>query len=76
MLEGTFSDEHGDYAAGTYLRNPAGSSHAPFSEEGCTLLVKLQQMHPADQQRLMIENINAAWRQTAQTSGLRLSPTL
>ena len=49
VLEGTFADEHGDYAAGTYLRNPAGSSHAPFSEAGCTLLVKLQQMHRADQ---------------------------
>ena len=61
-LEGTFSDEHGDDAAGTDLRNPAGSSHAPFSEEGCTILVKLQQMHPADQQRLVIDTINAAWR--------------
>jgi anti-sigma factor ChrR (cupin superfamily) len=44
-LEGTFSDELGDYPAGSYLRNPAGSAHTPFSEEGCTLLVKLQQMH-------------------------------
>jgi anti-sigma factor ChrR (cupin superfamily) len=51
VLEGTFSDEQGDYPAGTYLRNPGGSSHAPFSEEGCTLLVKLHQMHPADQPR-------------------------
>jgi len=51
VLEGTFSDEHGDYSAGTYLRNPVGSSHIPFSEGGCTILVKLQQMHPADQQR-------------------------
>ena len=28
VLEGTFSDELGDYLAGTYLRNPAGSAHA------------------------------------------------
>ncbi len=62
VLEGTFSDELGDYPAGTYLRNPVGSSHAPFSELGCTILVKLQQMHPADQQRLVIDtNNNAAW---------------
>ena len=27
VLEGTFSDEAGDYPAGTYLRNPPGSSH-------------------------------------------------
>ncbi|MEB3354091.1 MAG: cupin domain-containing protein [Cyanobacteriota bacterium] len=61
VLEGTFSDEHGDYAAGTYLRNPVGSSHAPFSVAGCTLLVKLQQMHPADQQRLVIDTRNGPW---------------
>jgi anti-sigma factor ChrR (cupin superfamily) len=61
VLEGTFSDDHGDYAAGTYLRNPAGSSHAPFSEQGCTILVKLQQMHPADQQRLALDTTSAVW---------------
>ena len=55
VLEGTFSDEMGDYPAGTYLRNPSGSGHAPFSDQGCTLLVKLMQMHPADQQRLVID---------------------
>ena len=41
VLEGVFSDENGDYPAGTYLRNPPGSSHAPFSEKGCKLLVKV-----------------------------------
>ena len=61
VLEGTFSDEQGDYTVGTYLRNPVGSSHAPFSEAGCTILVKLRQMHPADQQRLVIDTHNGAW---------------
>jgi anti-sigma factor ChrR (cupin superfamily) len=61
VLEGTFADEHGDYAAGTYLRNPSGSSHMPSSAQGCTLLVKLHQMHPADQQRLVIDTTAAAW---------------
>ena len=32
VLQGVFSDEHGNYPAGTYLRSPPGSSHAPFSE--------------------------------------------
>ena len=62
VLDGIFADEHGAYPAGTYLRNPVGSSHAPFSMEGCTILVKLQQMHPADQQRLVIDTTTAAWR--------------
>ena len=61
VLEGTFSDEQGDYPAGSYLRNPAGSSHAPFSVAGCTILVKLHQMHPADQQQLAINTNKEAW---------------
>ena len=43
VLDGVFSDEHGDYPAGTYLLNPDGTSHAPFSRDGCTLFVKLRQ---------------------------------
>lgn len=39
-----------------------GSSHAPFSEGGCTLLVKLHQMHPADQHRLVIDTTREPWR--------------
>lgn len=61
VLEGIFSDEQGDHEAGTYLRNPVGSSHAPFSVEGCTILVKLLQMHPADQLRVVIDTRNAPW---------------
>ena len=44
VLEGTIADEQGEYPAGTYVRNPPGSSHAPFSNEGCTIFVKLRQM--------------------------------
>ncbi|MEY3463661.1 MAG: hypothetical protein RLZZ468_1439 [Cyanobacteriota bacterium] len=61
VLEGTFADELGQYPAGTYLRNPAGSSHAPFSAGGCTLLVKLRQMHPADQSRLVVDTRHSDW---------------
>src|SRR5437016_4468184 len=37
VLEGVFSDEHGDWSAGTYLLNPAGFRHAPYSRGGCHL---------------------------------------
>jgi anti-sigma factor ChrR (cupin superfamily) len=43
VLDGVFSDEHGDWAAGTHLLNPEGFRHAPFSREGCVILVKLRQ---------------------------------
>ncbi len=47
VLDGTFVDEHGAYPAGTYVRNPVGSAHAPSAPDGCTILVKLWQMDPA-----------------------------
>ena len=40
VLSGVFADEHGTYPAGTWIRNPAGSKHTPFSDEGCVIYVK------------------------------------
>ena len=40
VLEGVFSDEHGDYPAGTWIRSPHASVHTPFSKSGCTILVR------------------------------------
>jgi hypothetical protein len=73
VLEGTFTDELGDYPAGTYLRNPTGSAHAPSSNEGCTLLVKLRQMHPADQQHVVIDSKKSTWH-PGPVAGLALLP--
>lgn len=50
VLEGIFADENGVYPAGTYVRNPPGTAHAPFTEAGCTILVKLRQMPAGDAQ--------------------------
>ncbi|MEM6665983.1 MAG: cupin domain-containing protein [Pseudomonadota bacterium] len=41
VLDGVFSDESGDYPAGTYVRNPIGTSHTPHTDAGCTIFVKL-----------------------------------
>lgn len=54
VLSGVFSDESGHYPAGSYLRNPPGSAHAPFSDEGCLLFVKLQQFSPQDSLHLTL----------------------
>jgi anti-sigma factor ChrR (cupin superfamily) len=48
VLEGVFQDEHGDYPAGTYVRNPPTTSHTPGSEAGCTIFVKLWQFDMDD----------------------------
>jgi anti-sigma factor ChrR (cupin superfamily) len=63
VLEGIFSDENGDYPAGTYLRNPPGSSHAPFSKDGCKLFVKLNQFHEHDSDTVVINTQQAPWLQ-------------
>ncbi len=48
VLEGVFQDEHGDYPAGTYVRNPPTTAHTPRSDAGCTIFVKLWQFDMAD----------------------------
>jgi anti-sigma factor ChrR (cupin superfamily) len=73
VLEGVFSDEYGDYPAGTYVRNPVGSKHTPFSQEGCTILVKLWQMQPEDQMRVAIATPQAPWL-PGQVEGLQVMP--
>lgn len=55
VLSGVFSDASGDYGAGCYVRNPPGSFHAPFTDQGCTILVKLRQFHPVDRKQLVID---------------------
>lgn len=50
VLSGVFSDETGHYGAGSYVRNPPGSAHRPYSEKGCVILVKLWQFAPDDGQ--------------------------
>ena len=62
VLEGTFSDEHGDYPAGTYVRNPPGSRHAPFTREGCTIFVKLRQFDLSDTTRVVVDTRRAPFR--------------
>jgi anti-sigma factor ChrR (cupin superfamily) len=61
VLEGTFSDEHGDYPAGSYLRNPPGTSHSPFSISGCTLLVKLNQFKSDDLEQINLDTNKVCW---------------
>lgn len=62
VLSGVFSDESGDYSAGTYFRNPEGFRHAPFSKEGCEILVKLHQFQSDDDNRICIDTMNNNWQ--------------
>ena len=48
VLDGVFSDEHGDFGPLSYVRNPPGTSHTPRSEDGCVIFVKLRQFDDED----------------------------
>lgn len=53
VLEGTFQDETGDFPVGTYVRNPPGTGHAPKSDDGCTIFVKLWQFRRDDREHIV-----------------------
>lgn len=64
VLDGVFSDQSGDFRAGTYFRNPEGFSHAPFSQEGCVILVKLHQFQADDLSHVTIKTNESRWQKT------------
>ncbi len=73
VLEGTFSDESGDYPAGSYVRNPIGTSHKPHTVEGCTILVKLHQFAEDDTAHFSVNTTSEAFRPGA-VEGLSVLP--
>ncbi|MEM9104547.1 MAG: cupin domain-containing protein [Pseudomonadota bacterium] len=42
VLEGTQSDERGDYPAGSVILNPKGTVHSVWSATGCVVLIQWQ----------------------------------
>ena len=73
VLQGELGDETGTHAAGTYLKNPPGSSHAPRSTAGCLLFVKLRHLDPADGEVRVVDTTNARWF-TGLVPGLSVMP--
>lgn len=61
VLDGTLTDETGTFGAGTYIKNPPGSSHAPGSATGCLLFVKLHHLDAADTLRTVADTRRAPW---------------
>ena len=61
VLDGEFCDETGRFGAGAYIRNPPGSAHAPWSDSGCTLFVKLRYFDPSDQARVVVHTHDEPW---------------
>ena len=61
VLDGEFCDETGCYGSGSYIRNPPGSSHAPWSDTGCVLFVKLRYFDPNDHARVVVHTREEPW---------------
>ncbi|WPC06427.1 cupin domain-containing protein [Pseudomonas benzenivorans] len=73
VLEGVFVDEHGEYPAGYWLKNPPGSGHTPSSPGGCLLFVKLCYQAAEDQRTARIDSRTAEW-QPGRVPGLQVLP--
>ena len=75
VLDGVFSDETGDHPAGTYIMNPPGSSHAPHSQTGCMLFVKLRHLGVDPSEREVVDTKTAPWHQ-GMVPGLSVMPLM
>ncbi|MDJ0614566.1 MAG: cupin domain-containing protein [Rhizobiaceae bacterium] len=74
VLDGVFQDEHGDFPAGTYVRNPPTSEHTPGSEPGCTIFVKLWQFDMEDRHQMSVDTNTAQWSLDPGREGVNILP--
>lgn len=74
VLDGVFQDEHGDFPAGSYIRNPPTSRHTPASAPGCTIFVKLWQFDLADRTHVRIDTGKMAFLADADRPGVEVMP--
>ena len=62
VLDGVLADEHGQYPAGTYIRNPIGTRHQPVTgAEGAIIFVKLHQFKKRDQSQFTTNTNAQPW---------------
>ena len=74
VLDGVFQDEHGDFPAGCYIRNPPTSHHTPGSEPGCTIFVKLWQFDPDDRTHVRIDTRKMPFLAAPGRPGIEVMP--
>jgi anti-sigma factor ChrR (cupin superfamily) len=74
VLEGVFEDEHGEFPAGSYVRNPPTSRHTPGSAPGCILFVKLWQFDLSDRTPVAINTEAMPYRPATGRPGVETIP--
>jgi len=61
ILDGSFSDEQGEYGPGMFMKNLLGSPSARVSESGCTLFHKQSHLDALDSARVVVDTVSAVW---------------
>jgi len=61
VIDGSCSDEHGNYGKHTFVRQPPGTRHTLRSESGCTLYAKWRIPIKNDSTRILIDAQSAKW---------------
>jgi hypothetical protein len=74
VLDGVFKDEHGDFPAGSYVRNPPTTSHTPGSDPGCMIFVKLWQFDPGDRTRVRRDTSTGVFVSVTERPGVEALP--
>jgi ChrR Cupin-like domain len=74
VLEGVFQDEHGDFPAGSYIRNPPTSHHTPGSAPGCVIFVKLWQFDPEDRTHIRLNTGAMPYARAPGRPGVQIMP--
>ena len=74
VLDGVFQDEHGDFPAGSYVRNPPTSRHTPGSAPGCTIFVKLWQFDPEDRHEVRLDAATVPFAPVPGRPGVEAAP--
>lgn len=62
VLQGNFIDETGVHPPGTYMLNPEGFIHKPYSDRGCLTFVKLRQHGGKTRQQLRTNIFESSWQ--------------
>ena len=74
VLEGWFQDHSGDFSEGAYIRNPPTTHHAPWSEPGGLIFVKLWQFDLADRTPIRAQIANVPPVPAPGRAGVELLP--
>lgn len=73
VLDGVFGDEHTISGPGKYLLHPQGFEHAPYSEGGCLLFVKLRQYAGEGREYVTRDTATMEWRPSGE-AGVAYKP--